>query len=120
MWRERGLREPGGLLVTMAVCMAPLAVYGFERMTGLWLQGGPGEYRDFYYRVEGSWFPMEVSTVVAGLAALRFFRFTFLTAPIALFLSGLCLWTSRRLSTGRITDMEMDTSMSRSSSGSRS
>jgi hypothetical protein len=59
LWRQRGLREPGGLLVTMAVCMAPLAVYGFERMTGLWLQGGPGEYRDFYYWVEGSWFPME-------------------------------------------------------------
>src|SRR5437660_7651308 len=27
-------RIPGGLLVTVAVCMTPLAVYGFERMTG--------------------------------------------------------------------------------------
>jgi hypothetical protein len=65
------------------VCMTPLAVYGFERMTGLWLQGVPGEYRDFYAWIKGSWFPMEVGTVVAGLVALRFFRFPFLTAPIA-------------------------------------
>lgn len=83
LWRRRDLRVPGGLLVTMAVCMMPLAVYGFERMTGLWLQGVPGDYRDFYGWIQGSWFPMEVGTVVAGLAALRFFRFPFLAAPIA-------------------------------------
>jgi hypothetical protein len=83
LWRERDLKAPGGLLVTMAVCMTPLAIYGFERMTGLWLQGVPGEYRDFYGWIEGGWFLMEVGTVVAGLAALRFFRFPFLTAPIA-------------------------------------
>jgi hypothetical protein len=83
LWRERGLRVAGGLLVTMAVCMTPLAVYGFEQMTGLWLQGVPGEYRDFYGWIKGSWFPMEIGTVVAGLVALRFFRFPFLTAPIA-------------------------------------
>ncbi len=84
LWRGRGLKVPGGLLVTMAVCMTPLAVYGFERMTGLWLQEGvPGDYRDFYDWIKGSWFPMEVGTVVAGLVALRFFRFPFLTAPVA-------------------------------------
>ncbi len=83
LWRKQGLRVPGGLLVTVAVCMTPLAVYGFERMTGLWLQGVPGAYRDFYDWIQGSWFPMEVGTVVAGLVALRFFRFPFLTAPIA-------------------------------------
>jgi len=63
--------------------MTPLAVYGFERMTGVWLQGAPGEYEDFYDYIKGGWFPMEVGTVGAGLAALRFFRFPFLTAPIA-------------------------------------
>ena len=63
--------------------MTPLAVYGFEWMTGLWLQGLPGEYRDFYGWIEGGWFAMEVGTVVAGLVALRFFRFPFHTAPIA-------------------------------------
>jgi hypothetical protein len=83
LWRERGLKVPGGLLVTAAVCMTPLAVYGFETMTGAWLQGAPGEYRDFYAYIKGGWFPMEVATVVAGLLALRYFRFPFLTAPVA-------------------------------------
>src|SRR5215212_2751271 len=83
LWRRRDLRLPSGLLVTIAVCMTPLAVYGFEWMTGLELQGVPGEYRDFYGWIEGGWFAMEVGTVVAGLVALRFFRFPFLTAPIA-------------------------------------
>src|ERR687890_1086241 len=63
--------------------MTPLAVYGFERMTGGWLQGAPGDYADFYDYIKGGWFPMEVATVGAGLLALRFFRFSFLTAPVA-------------------------------------
>jgi Predicted membrane protein (DUF2157) len=83
LWRDKGLKVPGGLLVTAAVCMTPLAVYGFETITGAWLQGMPGEYGDFYDYIEGGWFPMEVATVAAGLVALRFFRFPFLTAPIA-------------------------------------
>jgi uncharacterized membrane protein len=41
-------------------------------------------------------------------------------ATCFVYVGGRCLWTSRSLSTGRITDMEMDTSRSRSSSGSRS
>jgi hypothetical protein len=83
LWRDKGLKVPGGLLITAAVCMTPLAVYGFETITGAWLQGMPGEYGDFYDYIEGGWFPMEVATVAAGLVALRFFRFPFLTAPIA-------------------------------------
>ena len=34
LWRDKSLRVPGGLLVTAAVCMTPLAVYGLETMTG--------------------------------------------------------------------------------------
>jgi hypothetical protein len=83
LWRDKGLKVPGGLLVTAAACMAPLAVYGFESTTGLWLQGMPGEYADFYDYIEGGWFPMEITTVAAGLVALRFYRFPFLTAPVA-------------------------------------
>lgn len=83
MWRSPGLRVPGGLLVTAAVCMTPLAVYGFERMTGLWLRQAPGDYRDFYAWIKGGWFIMEVATIATGLVALRFVRFPFLTAPIA-------------------------------------
>ena len=76
-------RTPGGLLVTMAVCMTPLAVYGLERMTGLWAGADPGNYRGFFPWIRGGWFAMEAATVLAGLIALRKVRFPFLVAPIA-------------------------------------
>jgi hypothetical protein len=80
--RAAGHTVPGGLLVTMAVCMVPLTIYGIERATGL-AQTELGAYRDFYAWVSGSWFPMELSTLAAALLALRFVRFPFLTAPVA-------------------------------------
>jgi hypothetical protein len=80
---NRNLRVPGGLLITMAVCMTPLIVYGLERWAHLWPQGDPGSYRDFHEWIKGGWVAMEVATVVAGLVALRFVRFPFLTAPVA-------------------------------------
>lgn len=85
--RGRGLVVPGGLLATLAVCMTPLAVYGFERATGLWVQADPGEYEGFFDWIRGGWFVMEAATVAAALVALRLFRFPFLTAPLAF-----CLW----------------------------
>ena len=44
--RQKHLWVPGGLLVTIAVCMTPLAVYGLESWAGLWPQETPGSYRD--------------------------------------------------------------------------
>ena len=76
-------RTPGGLLVTIAVCMTPLAVYGFERMTGLWPQADPGHYRGFFPWIRGGWFAMEAATVLAALVALRKVKFPFLVAPLA-------------------------------------
>ncbi len=83
LWFKRGLKVPGGLLFTMAVCMTPLAVYGLQRFVGIWPQDDPGTYRNYHVWVKGSWLLMEVGTIAAGLAALRFVRFPFLTAPIA-------------------------------------
>lgn len=83
LWFKRDLKIPGGLLFTVAVCMTPLAVYGLETLLGIWPQEDPGFYRDYHVRVKGSWFIMELSTIIAGLIALRFVRFPFLTAPIA-------------------------------------
>src|SRR5262245_41178523 len=76
-------RTPGGLLVTVAVCMTPLAVYGFERMTGLWPEADPRNYRGFSPWIRGGWFAMEAATVVAALVALRKVKFPFLVAPLA-------------------------------------
>jgi len=83
LWSKQGLKVPGGLLFTMAVCMTPLIVYGLERLSGLWPQGDPGVYRDFHIYVKGSWLLMEAATIVAALVTLRFVRFPFLTAPLA-------------------------------------
>jgi hypothetical protein len=64
--------------------MASLAIFGFQKMTGLWPQGDPGLYKSYHYWVKGSWFFLEIGTVIAGLIMLRFIKFTFLTAPIFL------------------------------------
>jgi len=83
LWQKEHLQIPGGLLVTVAVSLTPLAIYGLERFTGIWPQGDPGAYRDYHIWVKGSWFLMEVGTIIAGLIALKFIRFPFITAPIA-------------------------------------
>ena len=83
LWFNQGLKIPGGLLFTMAVCMVPLAVYGAERFTGLWPQGDPGDYQNYHIWIKGSWLLMEMATIIAALLVLKFVRFPFLTAPIA-------------------------------------
>jgi hypothetical protein len=83
LWR-RGLTIPGGLLITIAVTMAPMFVYGVQEALG-WLDV-PSEYRDLYEfcRVaRGGAVPLELATIVAGLVALRFYRFPFLVVPVA-------------------------------------
>jgi hypothetical protein len=82
LWQQK-LHIPGGLLFTMAVCMIPLAVYGLERWSGFWPASDPGQYVNFHPYINGSWLLMEVATVLGGIIALRFWRFPFLTAPIA-------------------------------------
>jgi hypothetical protein len=83
LWDRLGLRVPGGLLFTMAVGMTPLFTYGVLRALELWPQGDPGAYRGFHVWIKGSWLTLEIATILAGLVALRFRRFPFLTAPIA-------------------------------------
>jgi hypothetical protein len=83
LWDRLGLRVPGGLLYTVAVGMTPLAIYGVLRQFGLWPHGDPGKFRGFHEWVKGSWIALEFGTIVAGAIALRFRRFPFLTAPIA-------------------------------------
>jgi hypothetical protein len=83
LWFRQGLKIPGGLLTTVAVCIVPLAIYGFQRMLGIWPQGDPGVYRDYHIWVKASWFYMEIGTLLAGSLALRWIRFPFITAPMA-------------------------------------
>jgi hypothetical protein len=88
LWTAKNLRTPGGLLIAVAVSMAPLAVYGLQDALGLWTKfGKPGEVRDFYQWVKGSWIFMEIAAVSAAAAALYFYRFPFLV-----FIAAFALW----------------------------
>ena len=86
LWRRRGLRIPGGLLVTCAVGMVPLLIYGVQAATG----NDPSDthsYHDFYVWVRSSWLPMEIGTFINALVALAYFPFPFLVMPAAFALS---------------------------------
>ena len=85
LWKRSlgGLHNLGGLLVTVAVAMTPLIIYGLQRWTGWWTHADPGSYSGFHEWIKGGWVWMELGTVVAGVIALRFVRFPFLTAPVA-------------------------------------
>jgi hypothetical protein len=83
LWHGQGLLTPGGILFTLAVWMTPLAVFGLQQATGWWLGLEPGAYRDYYQWIKGGWFFMEAATIAAGLIALWFVKFPFLTFPIA-------------------------------------
>lgn len=88
LWHDRGLRVPGGLLIAVAVSMAPLATWALQETMGWWSDGGtPGNIRDFYRWVRGGFVPMEVATIAAALLARRFYRFPFL-----LFVAAVALW----------------------------
>lgn len=84
---KEGLRIPAGLLATLGVVMTPLITYGLQRGAGVWAFDDPGEYLDFHKWIKGGWFFMEAATIIVGFVALRYFKFPFLTAPIAF-----CLW----------------------------
>jgi hypothetical protein len=84
LWYKKNLRTPGGLLIAIAVSMAPLAVYGIQEELGWGKFGKPGTVRDFYVWIKGSWIFMEVAAIVAGIVALRFYRFPFIVAIIAI------------------------------------
>lgn len=88
LWRKGPeTRTPGGLLISMAVALTPLLVYGLQRQFGLWAFDDPGQYRDFHRWVRGGWFAMEIATLAVAAATLNRVRFPFLMAII-----GLMLW----------------------------
>lgn len=82
LWPKEELRIPAGLFITIAVCMVPLAIYGLEALFNIWPDESPESYKDFYTQIKGSWILMEIGTILAGLLALKYFPFPFITAPI--------------------------------------
>jgi len=88
LWHTKNLRTPGGLLIAVAVSMAPLAVYGIQDALDLWGESGkPGTVQGFYLWIKGSWVFMEIAAIVAGVIALRLYPFPFVVVII-----GVALW----------------------------
>lgn len=81
LWKKDGMRIPAGLLITCAVCMAPLAMYGLEVYLKFF---DPKDvpFHEFYWWVEGRWIALDIATIIAGALAIYFYPFPFLTAPI--------------------------------------
>ncbi|QBR72553.1 hypothetical protein CU048_00955 [Beijerinckiaceae bacterium] len=84
LWRK-GLRTPGGLAIAVAVAMTPMAVYGIQDYLQLWNDAlpRPGEYKDFFPYINGSWLYMELATIIAAVLALVFYPFPFITMVAA-------------------------------------
>ena len=84
LWPRPGMRVPAGLLVTIAVCMVPLAIFAVQALLGLWPDTSlVSEYVSFHFRIQRSFVFMELGVIVAALVALRFVRFPFLVMPVA-------------------------------------
>jgi hypothetical protein len=108
LWYHKNLRIPGGLLIAIAVSMAPLAVYGIQDELDLWGRfGKPGSTRDFYIWIKGSWIFMEIATVVAGSIALYFYRFPFIVALIAVALWFMSMDIAPWITDATLGDWEM-------------
>ncbi len=88
LWTAKNLHTPGGLLIAVAVSMAPLAVYGIQDAFGAWGKfGNPKEIRDFYVWIKGSFVFMELAAIAAAVLALRFYRF-----PFIVMIAAVALW----------------------------
>jgi hypothetical protein len=83
LWRSRGLRTPGGLLIACAVGMAPLGIFALQSMFDVSPAGEARPYGDFYVWIKSSWLPMELGTIAAAFVALLAFPFPFLVMIIA-------------------------------------
>lgn len=81
LWRKASFKTPAGLFITVAVCMTPMAIFGFQAMMG-WIQSEHD--RLFTDWIKDGWFLRELGTVLVGSFALYYYRFPFLTAPIFL------------------------------------
>ena len=90
---HRGFRVAGGLAVTAAVGMTPLATWAVESLLGVWtpwrmyvpFEGGARSWE------MGRWAVMALATLASALRALVWTRFPFLVAIIAVSLGALVL-----------------------------
>ena len=88
LWQRVETRTPGGLLISAAISMVPLFVFGVQSAADLWPgTDSPGQYRSFFHYIKAGWIPMELATLMVSLVAIRRYPFTFIAFPAAV-----CLW----------------------------
>lgn len=80
LWKNNK-KTPGGLLYVCAVSVVPLMVWAFERLVGI-MPADIKDYSGFHIWVRSGYILMELATIFAGLAFLKFRKFPFLTLPI--------------------------------------
>ncbi|MBL8149194.1 MAG: hypothetical protein JNN15_04625 [Blastocatellia bacterium] len=81
--RNKGFVIGGGLLVTVVVTLIPLVTYTIEDMFGLWSKTILEDYERFYPITHVLCIVIEIATIAAAAFAIKFVRFGFLTAPMA-------------------------------------
>ena len=87
LWKQPGLRIPGGLLFTLAVCMVPIGVLGFQDYMGWFPVGNAFEIEDdaerliFQSREQTQYARIAAATLLAGLGAITLRRFAFMSVP---------------------------------------
>ena len=84
LWVKQNLKIPAGLLITAAIGLVPVFIYGFQKITGIWPGEDQSNYHNYHLLIKGSWFYMEIGTIIAALIALRFYQFSFITFPLAI------------------------------------
>ena len=89
MWNKSEFKVPAELLIVAAVCMVPLAVYGLQNGLNLWPTDP--ESADYHTQIIRNWIYIDISLVLAGMVALYFFPFPFLTVPIFLSVWYICV-----------------------------
>jgi len=93
LWKQPRLKDAGGLLFTLAICMVPIFVYGFEEYMGWYpILAGAIDDRPDAAAIEygrqvnfaGIW--IALAAVVVGIAVLPLRRFAFMAVvPIVAF-----------------------------------
>lgn len=87
LWKQRGLKIPGGLLFTLAICMVPIGILGFEDYMGWFPVGNAFEIENEAERLvflsqlqtQQAW--IAAATLLAGLGAITLRRFAFMSVP---------------------------------------
>jgi hypothetical protein len=82
LWTKPNLKIPGGLLITAAVGLTPVFIYGLEKTLGL--LPDQTNYHNYHHLIRGHWIAMELGTIIVALIALRFYKFPFITFPLAI------------------------------------